>query len=114
MTIRKAPSAEDIRKFIGEAPDAPQVTPPSPARVSTPSPAHVTDQAESDADQKSGGVIRGNKQVVTVGFTRDLLPHIDAASGMLNISRAAFINMACTRFVKDVYRDYQNKLESRS
>lgn len=57
----------------------------------------MTDQAD---DRK--GVMRGKKQIITVGFSPDLLRRIDAAAEALSISRAAFINLACSKAVKEV------------
>lgn len=48
------------------------------------------------------GVIRGKKQIVTIGFAPDLLKRIDAAAADMGISRAAFINLACSRLLKEV------------
>lgn len=52
-------------------------------------------------DQVAGkkGVIRGKKEIITVGFAPDLLRKIDAASEANGISRAAFISLACSRAV---------------
>lgn len=47
------------------------------------------------------GVIRGKKQIVTIGFSPELLKRIDATAADMGISRAAFINLACTRLLKD-------------
>ena len=41
------------------------------------------------------GVIRGKKQVVTIGFVPGLLEDIDAAAEKIGVSRAAFVNIAC-------------------
>ena len=47
------------------------------------------------------GVIRGKKQIITVGFSPDLLTKIDDAATASGISRAAFISLACSRAVAD-------------
>jgi len=54
-----------------------------------------------DKPTPSQGVIRGKKQIVTVGFSPDLLRKIEAAAAELGISRAAFINLACSKLLKD-------------
>ena len=76
MTIRKAvkpPRSEEA--FISAAPDA--------------------------AAAKPAGVMRGKKQVITVGFAPELLEKIDAKAAENGISRAAMINLACSRAVAD-------------
>ncbi len=45
------------------------------------------------------GVIRGKKQIITIGFSPELLNKIDAAAERSGISRAAFINLACSKAV---------------
>lgn len=107
MSIQSPPSLEEIRRFI-KAPD--MAIPSSPAPVSTPAKEKPATPITEDAASPKG-VLRGNKLVTTVGFSVDLLRHIEAASKRLNISRTAFINMACTRMVKEVYRDYQEQLK---
>lgn len=47
------------------------------------------------------GVIRGKKQIITVGFSPELLERIDACASASGISRAAFISLACSRAVAD-------------
>lgn len=50
----------------------------------------------SDVAPKKG-VIRGNKEIITVGFVPELLEKIDAAAKANGISRAAFISLACSK-----------------
>lgn len=50
-------------------------------------------------DVSAKGVIRGKKQIITVGFTPELLLKIDAAANRVGISRAAFISLACSKAV---------------
>lgn len=45
------------------------------------------------------GVIRGKKEIITVGFAPELLRKIDAAAEANGISRAAFISLACSKAV---------------
>ena len=45
------------------------------------------------------GVIRGKKQNITIGFSPELLAKIDDAAERNGISRAAFINLACSKAV---------------
>lgn len=44
------------------------------------------------------GVMRGKKMVITVGFAPTLLQKIDDAAEKMGISRAAFINLACSSY----------------
>lgn len=45
------------------------------------------------------GVIRGKKQIITIGFSPELLAKIDDAAERNGISRAAFINLSCSKAV---------------
>ena len=56
------------------------------------------DRASSN-NAPAKGVIRGKKQIITVGFSPELLEKIDAAAAENSISRAAFISLACSRAV---------------
>lgn len=71
--IKVPQAAEDA--FINEAPDA--------------------------AKAKPAGVIRGKKQIITVGFAPELLDRIDAKATENGISRAAMINLACSKAVAE-------------
>ncbi len=51
--------------------------------------------------EKTKGVIRGKKQIITVGFAPDLLERIDGKAAENGISRAAMINLACSRAVAE-------------
>ena len=46
---------------------------------------------------KTVGVIRGKKQIITIGFTPEALERIDVAGTNVGISRAAWINLACSK-----------------
>lgn len=80
MTIKKSvkvavaagPAAD---AFIGGAPDA----------------------AGPVAKAKPVGVIRGQKRIITIGFEPEALDEIDAAAARCRISRAAWINLACSK-----------------
>ena len=72
MAIKKPVNIDQINSFVSKA-DAPSVK----------------------------GVIRGKKQIITVGFSPDLLVKIDEAANASGISRAAFISLACSRAVAD-------------
>lgn len=79
MTIKKsvkvAVTGPAVDAFIGGAPDASvQATP-----------------------ARSAGVVRGKKLIITVGFSPDMLERIDAGAAQCGISRAAWINLACSR-----------------
>ena len=50
---------------------------------------------------KAVGVIRGQKRIITVGFEPEALEAIDAAAARCRISRAAWINLACSKAVAD-------------
>lgn len=50
---------------------------------------------------KTKGVIRGKKQIITVGFSPELLERIDGKAAENGISRAAMINLACSRAVAE-------------
>lgn len=77
MTIKKPVKPESVDMFIGGAPDA------KPEAAAKPAPGPST--------------IRGKKQIITVGFSPELLAKIDAAADANGISRAAFINLACSQ-----------------
>lgn len=74
MSIKKPVRPADVEAFISNAPDA---------------------------TQEKKGVIRGKKQIITVGFAPELLDKIDAKALELSISRAAFISLACSRAVAE-------------
>ena len=77
MTIKKPVKITDMSSsvdaFIGAAPDA--------------------------GKPKPTGVIRGKKLIITVGFSPEMLKRIDAAALNVGISRAAWINLACSRAI---------------
>lgn len=78
MTIKK-PVKTTPDMFISGAPDA-------------------KPEAEVKAKTAPGpSTIRGKKQIITVGFSPELLAKIDAAADANGISRAAFINLACSQ-----------------
>lgn len=79
MTIKKAVKPAEVRAvdaFIEGAPDAPV--------------AH-----------KSAGVLRGKKLIITIGFEPEALAQIDAAAARCRISRAAWINLACSKMAAE-------------
>ena len=76
MTIKK-PVKTTPDMFISGAPDAK----PEPEAKPAPGPS----------------TIRGKKQIITVGFSPEQLAKIDAAATENGISRAAFINLACSQ-----------------
>jgi len=49
------------------------------------------------AKAKAVGVIRGQKRIITIGFEPEALAEIDAAAARCRISRAAWINLACSK-----------------
>lgn len=49
----------------------------------------------------NAGTLRGKKQIITVGFSPELLSKIDAAAACDGISRAAMINLACSKAVAE-------------
>lgn len=57
-----------------------------------------------DAGSKPVGVIRGKKQIITIGFAPEALERIDAAAAKVGISRAAWINLACAKLAAAEYR----------
>lgn len=80
MTIKKSvkipvAAGKAVDQFIGGAPDA--------------------------GTAKSVGVIRGKKQIITVGFTPEALVRIDEGAARAGISRAAWINLACSKLVAE-------------
>ncbi len=82
MTIKKqvkaaAAPAVAVDAFISGAPDA-----------------------QATTREKTAGVVRGKKLIVTVGFTPELLHKIDEAAAASGISRAAFISLACSNAIQ--------------
>lgn len=63
------------------------------------SPEKVRDDLPLSEVKGKKGVIRGKKEIITVGFTPSLLAQIDAAAEGSGISRAAFISLACSKAV---------------
>lgn len=76
MTIKKPVKAPDVDMFISGAPDA---------------------KPEPEAKAPGPSTLRGKKQIITVGFSQELLAKIDNAAAENGISRAAFINLACSQ-----------------
>lgn len=54
--------------------------------------------AAPDSVEKKG-VIRGKKEIITVGFSPVLLERIEQAAADVGISRAAWINLACSKLL---------------
>lgn len=50
-----------------------------------------------DAGSAKTGVVRGKKLIITVGFMPEMLERIDAAAAEVGVSRAAWINLACSK-----------------
>ena len=81
MTIKKsvkvAAAGPAVDAFIGGAPDA----------------------SVQNVPTRSAGVVRGKKLIITVGFSPEMLDRIDEGAAQCGISRAAWINLACSRLL---------------
>lgn len=60
---------------------------------------HFISAAPDSTPEKKAGVIRGKKEVITVGFSPALLERIEHAAADVGISRAAWINLACSKLL---------------
>lgn len=78
MTIKKPVKSDTAASFIAGAPDA-----SAPAKV-----------------EKTEGVIRGKKRIITLGIDPDLLDEVDKCAAAVHISRAAWLNQAVALAVR--------------
>jgi hypothetical protein len=90
------PTVEEIRAFVH--------TGDVEATVASLTPEEKVTGTESPAPKN--WTLRGNRKILSIGFSNKLLPMIDVSADKLSVSRTAFINMACSRLAREVLRDY--------